>query len=78
MIVASAQTCPERFDTKANLTDHCRLIELAASNGAELILFPELSVTGYKSEGAREPVFTRKGKVSASGSGIEICIKTEL
>ena len=57
MILASAQTNPKRFDINANLNDHYKLIELAVENGAELILFPELSITGYEREKAKEMVF---------------------
>lgn len=57
MIIASAQTSPKRFDINANLIDHYRLIELAAENGADLILFPELSITGYEREKAKELIF---------------------
>lgn len=57
MILASAQTSPKRFDINANLTDHYNLIKLAAQNGADLILFPELSITGYEREKAIEMAF---------------------
>jgi len=41
-----AQTNPVLGDLRANLEDHLRCIE-AAAPGADLILFPELSLTGY-------------------------------
>jgi predicted amidohydrolase len=59
MILASAQTSPKRFNINANLTDHYRLIELAAKNGADLILFPELSISGYEREKAKELIFEK-------------------
>jgi len=59
MILASAQTSPKRFDINANLTDHYSLIKLAAKNGANLILFPELSITGYEREKANELIFEK-------------------
>lgn len=59
MILASAQTSPKRFDINANLKDHYRLIELAAKNDADLILFPELSITGYEREKASELKFEK-------------------
>jgi predicted amidohydrolase len=52
MILASAQTKPKREDIKENLLDHYRFIEIAADNGADLIVFPEMSITGYEQEKA--------------------------
>jgi predicted amidohydrolase len=57
MILASAQTNPKRFDINANLEVHYSLIELAAKHNADLILFPELSITGYEREKAKELIF---------------------
>lgn len=54
MIIAAAQTKPKRFDLPANLNDHYRLIKLAAQNGASLIIFPEMSITGYETKHADE------------------------
>ncbi len=45
--VVLAQTNPRLGDLKANLTDHLERIEAAVRAGAELIAFPELSLTGY-------------------------------
>lgn len=59
MILASAQTSPKRFDINANLNDHYKLIELAAKNGADIILFPELSITGYEREKAKDQIFEK-------------------
>jgi predicted amidohydrolase len=57
MILTSAQTSPKRFDINSNLIDHYKLIKLAAKNGADLVLFPELSITGYEREKAKELIF---------------------
>ncbi|MBE8726935.1 carbon-nitrogen hydrolase family protein [Flavobacterium hungaricum] len=57
MILAAAQTRPKRYDTEANLLDHYSLIELAAKNGAQLIVFPEMSITGYEREHAAQLAF---------------------
>jgi len=59
MILASAQTSPKRYDISANLIDHYSLIELASKHGADLILFPELSITGYEREKAKELIFKK-------------------
>jgi predicted amidohydrolase len=50
IILAAAQTKPKRGDIDSNLLDHYRLVELAAINKANLIVFPELSITGYERE----------------------------
>ena len=42
-----AQTSPKLGDVPANLTQHLTLIEQAAAQSVELLLFPELSLTGY-------------------------------
>jgi predicted amidohydrolase len=52
MILASAQTKPKRGDINTNLLDHYRLIKIAADNNADLIAFPEMSITGYEREDA--------------------------
>ncbi|MBB4801507.1 putative amidohydrolase [Flavobacterium nitrogenifigens] len=58
MILAAAQTKPKRGDISSNLLNHYQLIELAAQNGANLIVFPELSITGYERENAASLAFT--------------------
>jgi predicted amidohydrolase len=58
MIIATAQTKPIRNDTKANLLEHYRLINLAVSQGADLIVFPEMSITGYERENANRLAFS--------------------
>ncbi|PWA11016.1 carbon-nitrogen hydrolase family protein [Flavobacterium laiguense] len=57
MILAAAQTKPKRGDIDANLLDHYRLVKLASANGAQLIVFPELSITGYEREDAARLAF---------------------
>jgi predicted amidohydrolase len=42
-----AQTNPRLGDLSANLEDHLGRIDEAIGRGADLILFPELSLTGY-------------------------------
>ncbi|KUJ61361.1 nitrilase [Flavobacteriaceae bacterium CRH] len=59
MILAAAQTKPTRGNIEANLLDHYRLINLAAQNGAQLIAFPELSISGYERENAQQLAFTK-------------------
>ena len=58
MILAAAQTKPLRGNINENLLDHYQLIELAADHGANLIVFPELSITGYERETAETLSFS--------------------
>ncbi|MCD0475341.1 carbon-nitrogen hydrolase family protein [Flavobacterium sp. EDS] len=58
MILAAAQTKPKRGNIDSNLLDHYRLIELAVTKNADLIVFPELSITGYERENAIELTFS--------------------
>nr|WP_199000273.1 carbon-nitrogen hydrolase family protein [Flavobacterium sp. ASV13] len=60
MILAAAQTKPTRGNIEANLSDHYNLIELAVQNGAQLIVFPEMSITGYEREDAQKLVFKKE------------------
>jgi predicted amidohydrolase len=50
MIIAAAQTKPKAQNTEANIHDHLRLIDVAAQNKSQLIVFPEMSLTGYERE----------------------------
>jgi predicted amidohydrolase len=46
--LASAQTVPVACDIDANLAQHLQLAETAAAEGVSLLVFPELSLTGYE------------------------------
>jgi predicted amidohydrolase len=46
--VAAAQAVSTRGAALANLEHHCRLAELAAAKGVDVVVFPELSLTGYE------------------------------
>lgn len=50
MKIAIAQTKPFKADIEKNVATHKELIRLAVNNGAEMIFFPELSITGYEPE----------------------------
>jgi predicted amidohydrolase len=58
MKIAAAQISANDEDVQANIRTHIRWSEEAAAPGAELIVFPELSLTGYHIERAREFRFT--------------------
>lgn len=47
-VLAAAQTVPVAGDVAANLRAHVALIERAAEAGAQVLVFPELSLTGYE------------------------------
>lgn len=46
--IAAAQTIPVRGDVDANLKQHVRLVRAAAAEQAQVLVFPELSLTGYE------------------------------
>ena len=46
--LAAAQTIPQRGDVEANLAGHIPLIHAAAEGQARVLVFPELSLTGYE------------------------------
>jgi predicted amidohydrolase len=50
MIIAAAQIKSTRHDTNANIQSHLKWIEQAAQQNVQLILFPEMSLTGYERE----------------------------
>ena len=54
MRICAAQLAAVRGDIAANVGRHLAVVELAASQGADLVLFPELSLTGYEPTLARE------------------------
>jgi len=56
MTFAIAQTQPK--DTvEENLRDHCGMIDVAGEHRADLIIFPEMSMTGYTRDNADELAF---------------------
>jgi predicted amidohydrolase len=46
--IAGAQTIPIRGDIDANVTQHARLVQAAAGAEPQILVFPELSLTGYE------------------------------
>jgi predicted amidohydrolase len=59
MVVAAAQVESVPGDVDANVAMHTDLVRAAAADGARLIVFPELSLTGYELERiATEPTLT--------------------
>jgi predicted amidohydrolase len=58
--IAAAQTIPIRGDAGANIEQHVRLVHAAADEQAEVLVFPELSLTGYEIELANELAFSER------------------
>jgi len=54
MKICVAQTRPVKGDIEANVANHKRLIDTAIHHQAGIIIFPELSITGYEPELAHE------------------------
>lgn len=54
MKICVAQTRPVKGNINANIEHHKKMINLAITNGADMIIFPELSITGYEPELAKE------------------------
>ena len=48
MNIALAQIQSEKGDIKLNISNHIKWIEKAAQRQADLVIFPELSLTGYE------------------------------
>jgi predicted amidohydrolase len=57
--IAAAQTTPVRGDVGANVAQHLRLVHAAAEERAEVLVFPELSLTGYEIDLARGLAFSQ-------------------
>src|SRR5688500_4821533 len=54
MKICVVQTKPVKGRIDRNIHKHKQLINLAISHGAGIIIFPELSITGYEPELAKE------------------------
>ncbi len=59
MKIASAQMIPRDEEITDNIDVHCRLICVAADQGTGLIVFPEMSLTGYLRESAESNAFVK-------------------
>jgi predicted amidohydrolase len=58
MIISIAQTQPIKGDILKNINRHKELINNALSNNSDIIIFPELSLTGYEPELAESLTMT--------------------
>ena len=57
MRIAVAQTKPVKGDMQHNVDQHKKLIAVAIANKADLVIFPELSITGYEPALAKDLSF---------------------
>lgn len=62
MKISVAQTRPVKGDIAANIYNHRKLTNRAVSLKADMIFFPELSVTGYEPELARDLAMSEDDK----------------
>ncbi|MFC6338683.1 carbon-nitrogen hydrolase family protein [Pseudomonas sp. CCM 7891] len=53
-IVAAAQSVSIAQDIPANIEQHLRIMRVAARNGVQFLIFPELSLTGYELEASAQ------------------------
>lgn len=53
MKISVVQTRPVKGDIEQNIQGHLKLVDLAVSMSSDMIVFPELSLTGYEPELAR-------------------------
>ena len=53
MKISVAQTKPAKGNIESNIDRHKKIIELAFTHEADIIVFPELSITGYEPELAK-------------------------
>ncbi|GGB18059.1 carbon-nitrogen hydrolase family protein [Puia dinghuensis] len=60
MKIGIVQTKPVKGDVVANLADHQKWIGKAVERGVDLLVFPELSITGYEPTLARELATTKE------------------
>lgn len=59
MKICAVQTKPKKGDIRANIENHKNLINQATAQGAALIIFPELSLTGYEPTLAKDLAIER-------------------
>lgn len=62
MRICSAQTKPIKGDIEKNIEIHKKIINLAVSKKVDIIVFPELSLTGFEPELAKKLATTKDDK----------------
>jgi len=80
MIIAIAQTASVRGDIARNLENHRKWIQQAILHKAELVVFPELSLTGYEPDLAaqlatnQEDTRLEQLQQLSDANGITVCV----
>lgn len=62
MKISIAQTKPIKGEIEQNIHAHLKFINQAVKNNVDLIMFPELSLTGYEPELAKQLAITKSDK----------------
>ena len=60
LMLAAAQAPSKRGDLDRNVAEHLRFIDAAGSMGVDLLVFPELSLTGYEPDSASAQPLSRE------------------
>lgn len=76
MKICAAQTRPKIGNIAENISAHKKLAELAASRGADIVVFPELSLTGYEPKLAKDLATTAND--SRFNDFQKICDQTQI
>jgi predicted amidohydrolase len=79
VVVALAQIAPHLGDVPRNLQRHLATIEAARQGGAHLVVFPELSLTGYFLKDLVPDVAVRLdspevGELAAASAGLDVVV----
>jgi predicted amidohydrolase len=62
MRIGIGQTNPQKGDIEKNIVQHIKLLNIAIHRNADLMFFPELSLTGYEPELAKDLATTSNDK----------------
>lgn len=62
MRICIGQTKPQKGDIEKNIVNHIKLLNIAIHRNADLMIFPELSLTGYEPELAKDLATTSDDK----------------
>ena len=62
MRIGIGQTNPQKGDIEKNIVQHIKLLDIAIHRNADLMIFPELSLTGYEPELAKDLATTSDDK----------------